>query len=285
MHFFYLDETGCTGADLANAQQPIFVLGGVSVRDEGWVATNTAVAGVLNDYFGGAVPAGFELHATDLLSPEGIGPFAGHDRLRRNQLAKDLLAVLVERRHQVHYVAIDKPKLAAAATGAETALFNTRVPYLLGYNYLLTYIEKFTKEKLGRSARGMIILDTKEQFHEEIAAITHFRRYTCTQAHRMKWVVEFSYPIDSATHPMIQLSDLVIYCVRKFLEVEGGYGAAWPPAAKNFFAQCFDIISEQVEWKTVVDQGGRDAARINALMGQSVAQHARQWRRRYELAA
>lgn len=74
MHFFYLDETGCTGADLSNAQQPIFVLGGVSVRDEGWVATNTAVAGVLNDYFGGVVPAGFELHATDLLSPEWTCP-------------------------------------------------------------------------------------------------------------------------------------------------------------------------------------------------------------------
>lgn len=39
MHFFYLDEAGCTGADIAPGQQPIFVLGGISVRDEGWVRT------------------------------------------------------------------------------------------------------------------------------------------------------------------------------------------------------------------------------------------------------
>jgi len=29
MHFFYVDETGCTGADLNNAEQPIFVIGGI----------------------------------------------------------------------------------------------------------------------------------------------------------------------------------------------------------------------------------------------------------------
>jgi len=33
MHFFYLDETEDTGTDLENAEQPIFVLGGVTVSD------------------------------------------------------------------------------------------------------------------------------------------------------------------------------------------------------------------------------------------------------------
>ena len=36
MHFFYLDETGCTGADLISPEQPIFVLGGISVSDDRW---------------------------------------------------------------------------------------------------------------------------------------------------------------------------------------------------------------------------------------------------------
>ncbi len=35
MHFYYLDEAGCTGEDLNNPEQPIFVLGGLNVRDEG----------------------------------------------------------------------------------------------------------------------------------------------------------------------------------------------------------------------------------------------------------
>ena len=36
MHFFYMDETGCTGADLSGTEQPIFVIGGIDVTDEQW---------------------------------------------------------------------------------------------------------------------------------------------------------------------------------------------------------------------------------------------------------
>jgi|GEM_PF-2678429 len=35
MHFYYLNEAGCTGEDLNNSEQPLFVFGGLSVRNEG----------------------------------------------------------------------------------------------------------------------------------------------------------------------------------------------------------------------------------------------------------
>ena len=97
MHFYYLDEAGCTGRDLQCAEQPIFVLGGVSVRDEGWNQTQRDFADILTNYFGGATPDAFELHAEELLSPTGDGPFAGHDRERRNELAKNVLSLLHDR--------------------------------------------------------------------------------------------------------------------------------------------------------------------------------------------
>lgn len=102
MHFYYLDEAGCTGEDLNNDQQPIFVLGGVSVRDEGWNKTQEDFAKILSDYFGGRVPAGFELHAEELLSPNGHGPFLGHDRERRSLLAKNTLSLLNTRSHDMY---------------------------------------------------------------------------------------------------------------------------------------------------------------------------------------
>jgi hypothetical protein len=34
MHFFYLDETGDTGKDLQTPDQPIFVLGGITVSED-----------------------------------------------------------------------------------------------------------------------------------------------------------------------------------------------------------------------------------------------------------
>lgn len=110
MHFYYLDEAGCTGSDLSNTEQPIFVLGGISVRDEGWNKTQLEYEKIIGDYFNNSPPIDFELHSEELLSPNGDGPFYEHPRTRRNKLAKDVLGLISDRRHSVHYYAIDKNK-------------------------------------------------------------------------------------------------------------------------------------------------------------------------------
>lgn len=150
MHFFYLDETGCNGADLNPDQEPIFVLGGIAVKDQGWVTTTEAMQEIIVAYFGpDPVPDGFELHAHELLSPNGAGIFAEHDRARRNQLAFDLLDLLHTRSHQVHFIAIDKNLLNAEGTGDEHHIFDARTPYLLGFDYITTLINKHVKDRLG----------------------------------------------------------------------------------------------------------------------------------------
>lgn len=285
MHFFYLDETGCNGADLNPGQEPVFVLGGVSVKDQGWVATTEAMEAIVLDYFGaGGVPADFELHAHQLLSPNGDGPFAGHDRPRRESLAFALLDLLRTRSHQVHLVAIDKAKLAAEAKGDEHAEFDARVPYLLGFDYMVTAINHHVKERLGHTARGITIIDEKEMFEDHIARITRYRRSGVAKTHRVKWLVEFSYSIDSRKHPMIQLTDLVIYCAKKFLELDAGYRDGWPPAAKTLYARLFDRVWDRTQQKTIVPQGGKHAAAVNGLLGRVTLRPRRAWRNHHAIA-
>ena len=49
---------------------------------------------------------------------------------------------------------------------------------------------------------------------------------------------------------MVQLSDLVVYCSKKFLELEGGYRSEWPDEAKQFYAECYALISAREEaWR------------------------------------
>lgn len=79
MHFLYIDEAGSTGGDLKAAQQPVFVMASLVVSDEKWRRANQAVRDKLEDYLGEAIAPGFELHAYELLSPNGDGPFSGHD--------------------------------------------------------------------------------------------------------------------------------------------------------------------------------------------------------------
>ena len=283
MHFFYMDETGCTGADLDNAQQPIFVLGGISVRDEGWRATNEQISALLKAYFGGTLPHRFELHSHELLNCQGA--FNGHDRARVNRLVHDILDIVADRSHAVHFVSIDKAKMrdAIAAGAPQHDVVRTNIPYLLGFNYLISYIERYVRDDLGRSARGMIILDIKDGYQNDIDAITHYRRYDVVAARRLKWLVEFSYPVDSMRHPMIQISDLVIFLIRKFLEIECGYKPAAPDEVRNFFAKCFDKISARVRWANLIEVAGREEQQAHTLLSVAQAKQRAQWRRHYDL--
>ncbi len=284
MHFFYLDESGDTGANLADQHQPIFVLGGISVRDEGWNTTQEHLVQIVSDYFGGNTPNGFELHAKELLCPEGDGPFAGHDLQRRCELALRLLSLLSERAHGVHYLAIDKQALAAANHDAPVP-YGSDQPYPIGFDYLISYINWYVRDRLGVSARGMVILDQKDQHHDLIEQLMHERRFAGAVAHRVKWVVEFSYSVDSQKNPMVQLSDLVIYCTKRFIEIERGHRDNWSQDAKNFYARCYSIIRERVARTTLVERNGRNMDRLNAFITSVRAEPRTQWRRHYDLAA
>jgi len=99
MHFFYLDETGDTGKDLVTPEQPIFVLGGVTVSDKTWRKTTDAVQQVISDFFSGAVPDGFELHSHQLCNLEG--PFQGRERAACSKLALELIDLVADLKHQI----------------------------------------------------------------------------------------------------------------------------------------------------------------------------------------
>lgn len=280
MHFYYLDEAGCTGCDLTSQEQPIFVLGGISVRDEGWNATQEAMAAIIAKYFGNQVPQNFELHTNQLLSPNGEGPFSGHARDRRNNLAKDILGLLADRSHDVHLYAIDKAKLSSCTCGVSMP-YDTRTPYHIAYDYLITHINRFVTNKLGRSARGMFIIDAKGQFQADIERITHVRRFEGPVVHRVKRIVEFSYPVDSQKNPMVQLSDLVVFCTKKFLEIDNGYRNAYPQDAKRLYAECYALVHERIQRKGLVDRSGRGMDSLNGFLREIQSKPVSQWKRRY----
>lgn len=283
MHFFYLDESGDTGKNLLDRNQPIMVLGGISLRDEGWNTTRVQFDQIITNFFNGLVPADFELHATDLLSPSGEGHFAGRSMADRCGLVRDVLSLLEERKHGVHFIAFDKKRVHDIACGLVLP-FNPSRPYLLGFDYLITYINWYVKEKLGRSARGMIIADEKENYHADIERIVVDRRREGPLAHRVKWIVEITYPVDSKRNPMIQISDMVIYCIRRFLELDAGYRENWSPETKDFYARCYDRIAARVDRTGLVERGGKEVKRLNEYLAEVRYLPTGQWRKRHGIA-
>lgn len=284
MHFFYVDESGDSGANLNDAYQPIIVLGGISVRDEGWNVTQEVMSDIISNYFNGATPTNFELHSKELLCPDGEGPFPGHAMDARCNLALRLLGLLSERSHNAHYIALDKSQLAVTGLGVPM-LYGPNQPYLIGFDYLITYINWYVRERLGVSARGMIILDKKDQYHQSIEQLMHARRFGGAVAHRVKWIVEFSYSVDSKKNPMVQLSDLVIYCVKRFIEIEKGHRNNWAPETQTFYARCYSLIRERLARSTLVGRTGRNMEHLNTFLNAVRAEPRAQWRRHYVLSA
>ena len=265
MHFFYIDEAGCTGEDLNNNQQPVFVAGGLIVRDEGWNKTKETFGKLIAKYFNHQVPKHFELHSHELLSPNGDGPFDGHDLDRRMNLAHDVLDLIAERSHQACYFAIDKGKLNLhLATEIRTKEYlPRRAPYTVAYDYLVTKHEWFTKEKLGRSARGMVIADKKDDYETDISLITQFRRISAPAAQRVKWLTEFTYAVDSHKNPMIQISDLLCFVTKKFLEVDSGYRDQWKPEAKIAYRDLYAKVHKRLIKKDAITETGRNSQQYN----------------------
>ena len=100
---------------------------------------------------------------------------------------------------------------------------------------------------------------------------------------KIKWLVEFSHPVDSVRHPLIQVSDLVIYTTGKFLECDNGYRPGWPVEAKNFFASCYNRIGQRVWRSTFVDSPGDEEEGAHEFLKLCQSTHQGHWKNNYAL--
>lgn len=84
MHLVYFDESGNSGNNLNDPDQPIFVLGALIVPEECWQAVETVLEAELKTHFPALAEAGEEIHSGDLRGsrgcfkgvavPERVGP-------------------------------------------------------------------------------------------------------------------------------------------------------------------------------------------------------------------
>jgi Protein of unknown function (DUF3800) len=198
VHFLYIDEAGSTGADLTAKQQPVFVMASLVVSDEKWRKTNESVRSTLESYFDGPLAPGFELHACDLLSPAGNGPFTGHDRDKRSALAIDLLKLIAQRGHYLFHVPVYKSALANAEIPDHAWGFDWRHPWQFAFSLHVTMFEEFLRgPATGSTSTGLVIVD-----HED-DCVDFVRQHTAVRQAKKGWqqlkkIVEIGY--SAASH-------------------------------------------------------------------------------------
>lgn len=210
MNLVYLDESGNTGKNLGDPQQPVFVLGALIVPESKWLQVEMALEEALDKHLDSPRDERFEVHAGDLR--QGSGFFKGIAIAQRLALRDDWLEIAATHDLQFVYRAITKKRyqrwLDHAFGGG--VIIN---PHLAAFPLVAQVVNHWLKQK-GPAELGILISDENREVVGDIERIQRLLRADNSDL-KLDRIIEKGFFIDSAKSPILQLSDLCTYQARK----------------------------------------------------------------------
>lgn len=213
MYLIYFDESGNSGNNLADPQQPVFVLGALVVHERVWQSVEADLESVLNRHLRPPRPVGFEVHAGDLR--QGTGGFKGVSVTTRLALRDDWLGVAGRHELRFIYRAITKSRYERwmKSTFGQNITVN---PHLAAFSLVAQVANNYLRT-LSKDALGIIISDEN---HEVVDDVERFLKLLRAEsgALRLDRIIEKGFFIDSKKSLLIQLADLCTLHARKHEE-------------------------------------------------------------------
>ena len=110
MNLVYIDESGNTGHNLKDTQQPVFLLASLIIPESQWFLLEEKFLNIVRKYFGNPLPHNLEIHAIQLKS--GRGPFKNMSLEKQFLFRNEMLDLLVKNKIAVIYRRIIKRKFS-----------------------------------------------------------------------------------------------------------------------------------------------------------------------------
>ena len=220
MHLVYIDETGNTGTDLHDSQQPIFVLAALVVPATSWQTLEADLEAAIRKYFPELATSGIEIHATDLRS--GRGAFKGLPIDARIGLRDEWLEIAKRYELKLIYRAIVKKRFLnwLVATFGSGVLIN---PHIAAFPLVARVVNDYLAS-LPATALGMFISDENKEIVRDVEkSIKVLRGIDGTL--RLSRIVEKGFFIDSTKSRPLQLCDVCALLARKKEERKEGLPA------------------------------------------------------------
>ena len=229
MHLIYLDESGNTGRDLGESQQPIFVLGALIVPEACWQGLEHDLEKALEKRFPVIAEGGAEVHAADIRA--GRGSFKGVTVADRIALRGEWLKVA--QRHPLRFVyrAINKRQMqlwVREKFGSGVSLN----PYIVAFPLVALVVNEYLS---NQKALGILISDENKEIVRDIEKSIKTLRLAAGPL-RLSQIVEKGFFIDSAASRILQLSDLCVLNARKKEEIRNA------GEAKDFDREGINLI-------------------------------------------
>jgi hypothetical protein len=225
MWFAYMDETGNTGRNLADPDQPIHLIVTVAL-DESLVMTvhDHARAVAARHLPGRSQAAGFEFHGHALFA--GSGHFAGLDPAKRIEIYDELLQAIAIAEAKVIVRGVYKPGLAK----------RYRKPYHPHDIALMFTIESI--ERMARDHGCHVLLVADESREIEDAALRDLASYQTVgtawgwNTERIDHIIDTIHFVRSETNPAIQLADCAAFIAARQRKIERREAAENPAVTR-----------------------------------------------------
>lgn len=211
MKLYYADESGNTGIDLDNKEQPIFVLGSICIEDKNWHE--------INNYFNKRKVEIFEkfkdieIHTNEIFSPPRKSIFHiknWHDNLK---ILDNLVDLVMELDIEFNFIAIDKKNFKLDLQ-QKYGNFVKIDPYIFGFT---TLYNEFSNELEKNNSKGIIFLDeildipqTLNKLYPELSKNNNS-------------IIEQALFLKSKDTNFIQIADIFSFYVSQYLNISKGY--------------------------------------------------------------
>jgi len=227
MHLLYLDESGNTGTDYDNKQQPIFVLGGLIVDEKDWHYIDedfknkiTKISPLFSEH---------EIHTNELFNSSKKSVFYNTDWKENIKVLEKLVKAIVSYDIKFIFNAIDKKEFKSEITELWGNAFKID-PYLHSYQLMLSSLRYSYENKENKI---ILFMDKIINISEELK--DHF--YPAN--YKTNVFIEKENFIDSKYSTFIQMVDVFSFYINKYYCIESGYNKKSNDKTKH----CIDMYN------------------------------------------
>jgi hypothetical protein len=214
VYLIYLDESGNSGLNLNDPQQPLFMLCAMVVEEVRWQSLEYELKSTLDRRMPGwRTTKGFEVHGADIRTGNGV--FSGMPVAERIALRDEWMQVGAAHGVRLIQRSVRKKPFAQwlAKEFGGSLKFN---PHVAAFALLSRCIDNYLTSLPGQPL-GMLISDENKEIVTEVEnAITALRGLEGTL--RLSRIVEKGFFIDSSKSLPLQLCDLYTLSLRKRYE-------------------------------------------------------------------
>lgn len=218
MHLIYLDESGNSGGNLSDPNQPLFVLCGLIVPEQQWQSLESALAATVDSFWPPPREDEFEIHATELINPKS-DVFRSATPAHRLAFMTEWLQIASHHDLKLVFRAIVKQRYARWLQHkfGSGVIIN---PHVAGLALVAQVINSHLRSLPGKPL-GIFISDENHQVARDVDKAIRLLRGVDGPA-RLTQIIEKGFFIESHKSLVLQLCDLCAYIIRRHEQAREG---------------------------------------------------------------